>query len=91
MSKRRRERETASTVAPAGADKEPPPSATTPTKTGWKRYPIWGWALIFILPLLLSEYMFYMAGRPASMVLFPIAWAGFWGTIWFRSKAQPHK
>ena len=39
------------------------------------------WALVFILPLALSEYMFYVGGRTANMVMFPIAWAGFWITI----------
>lgn len=62
--------------------------ATTPTKPGWQRLPTWAWVLVFVLPLALSEYMFYMGGRTASMVMFPIAWIGFWATIWYRSRAK---
>lgn len=40
--------------------------------------PLWQWALIFFLPLILSELMFAKAGRVASMIIFPIAWIGFW-------------
>jgi hypothetical protein len=47
--------------------------------------PLWGWILIFIGPLVLSEFMFYMAGRTASMILFPVAWIGFWIAIMHRS------
>ncbi len=47
--------------------------------------PLWGWILIFIVPLIVSEYMFYVAGRQLSMVLFPIAWIGFWYTLMKRS------
>ncbi len=47
--------------------------------------PLWGWGLIFLLPLVFSEYMFYVAGRRLSMVLFPIAWVGFWYTMMRRS------
>jgi hypothetical protein len=43
--------------------------------------PLWGWALIFLVPLLLSEYMFYRVGRTASMILFPIAWVAFWASL----------
>ncbi len=43
--------------------------------------PLWGWALIFVVPLLASEYMFYRVGRTMSMVLFPIAWVAFWVTL----------
>jgi hypothetical protein len=50
---------------------------------GW--IPLWGWILIFIGPLALSEFMFYRAGRTVSMVLFPVAWIGFWITIMHRS------
>jgi amino acid transporter len=49
--------------------------------------PIWGWVLIFLLPLLFSEYMFYVAGRIPTMVVFPFAWVGFWYfTFWQRRK-----
>jgi hypothetical protein len=50
---------------------------------GW--IPLWGWILIFFGPLALSEFMFYRAGRTVSMVLFPVAWIGFWITIMHRS------
>jgi hypothetical protein len=50
---------------------------------GW--IPLWGWVLIFLVPLALSEYMFYVAGRTASLVLFPLAWIGFWYVMMWRS------
>ena len=50
-----------------------------PRKFTW--IPQWGWILIFLVPLLVSEYMFYRVGRTINMVLFPIAWVGFWFTI----------
>jgi hypothetical protein len=40
--------------------------------------PLWGWVLIFLVPLVVSEYMFYVADRTLNMILFPIAWIGFW-------------
>jgi len=43
--------------------------------------PLWGWALIFVVPLLASEYMFYRVGRTMSMIMFPIAWVAFWITL----------
>ena len=54
-------------------------------RTGWQQLPTWAWVLVFVLPLALSEYMFYMGGRTANMVMFPIVWIGFWTTIWYRS------
>ena len=50
---------------------------------GW--IPLWGWILIFVAPLAMSEFMFYRAGRTVSMILFPVAWIGFWITIMHRS------
>jgi hypothetical protein len=47
--------------------------------------PPWGWVLIFLVPLLLSEYMFYRVGRTASMIIFPLAWVAFWITLMQRS------
>lgn len=47
--------------------------------------PLWGWALIFFLPLIASEFMFYVAGRKASMIVFPVAWVGFWLSMMYRS------
>ena len=50
------------------------------------RIPRWGWVLIFLVPLVLSEFMFYTVGRRVSMILFPIAWIGFWGALMWRSR-----
>ncbi len=47
--------------------------------------PLWGWILIFLVPLALSEYMFYVADRHASMAIFPVVWIGFWITMMERS------
>jgi hypothetical protein len=52
-------------------------------KFGW--IPLWGWILIFLVPLIFSEFMFYMADRVASMIIFPIAWIGFWLALMQRS------
>jgi hypothetical protein len=54
-----------------------------PRKFAW--IPLWGWILIFLLPLILSEFMFYMVGRVASMIMFPVAWIGFWLALMKRS------
>lgn len=57
----------------------------THNKYGW--IPLWGWILIFVLPLLASEYMFYVAGRIPTMIVFPFAWIGFWYfTFWRKRK-----
>ncbi len=47
--------------------------------------PLWFWILIFLLPLIASELMFYIAGRWGSMILFLVAWVGFWVAILHRS------
>jgi hypothetical protein len=47
--------------------------------------PLWGWVLIFLLPLLMSEFMFWKVGKTFSMILFPIAWVGFWYAMMQRS------
>lgn len=47
--------------------------------------PRWGWVLIFIVPLIFSEFMFYMAGQRLSMILFLVAWIGFWVAMMHRS------
>jgi hypothetical protein len=49
------------------------------------RIPLWGWVLIFLVPLILSEFMFYRVGRTASMIIFPLAWVGFWAAMMHRS------
>jgi len=41
--------------------------------------------VIFLVPLIISEFMFYMAGRRLSMILFPVAWIGFWVAMMWRS------
>ncbi len=47
-------------------------------KRSFEWMPLWGWVLIFLLPLIASELMFWNVGKIPSMVLFPIAWVGFW-------------
>jgi hypothetical protein len=41
--------------------------------------------LIFVVPLVLSEFMFYRVGRWPSMIIFPVAWIGLWVTLMQRS------
>ena len=41
--------------------------------------------MIFLAPLAISEYMFYVADRQLSMVIFPVVWVGFWYTMMKRS------
>lgn len=41
--------------------------------------------MLFLVPLAISEYMFYTAGRHMSMILFPVAWIGFWYSVMQRS------
>jgi hypothetical protein len=86
MSNRRRARGAVSPSAavPASVQQETV-AAQTPVRAGWRRFPIWAWVLIFVVPLALSEYMFYVGGRSATMVLFPIVWVGFWVALWYRS------
>ncbi|MCD6105001.1 MAG: hypothetical protein J7J43_04375 [Thermosipho sp. (in: Bacteria)] len=43
-----------------------------------KKLPIWLKIILFLIPLIWSEYMFSVVGRWTSMILFPIAWFGFW-------------
>lgn len=58
-------------------------SAGQSERFGW--IPLWGWVAIFVVPLVISEFMFYRVGRRWSMVLFPIAWVGFWASRLYRS------
>lgn len=51
----------------------------------YARIPLWGWIIIFLAPLVLSELMFYRVGRGMSMILFPIAWIGFWAAMMHRA------
>ncbi len=64
----------------ASAGEEP-----TPTPTSNYDFPLWVWALIFFLPLIASELMFYNVGRTLSMILFPLAWIGFWVAMMSRA------
>ena len=41
--------------------------------------------MIFLVPLVISELMFYRVGREVSMILFPLAWIGFWVAMMQRS------
>ncbi len=67
---------------------EPSPEAPAPAAKLRRadRFPLWGWAVAFCAPLVLSEYMFGAVGKTGSMILFPIAWIGFWialdGALW---------
>ncbi len=45
-----------------------------------RQWPRWVWWTLFLLPLLASELMFYVGGRGWSMLIFPLAWIGFWYT-----------
>ncbi len=47
--------------------------------------PWWFWAATIALPLVMSEIMFYMAGRWLSMWIFPLVWLGFWMAIGYRA------
>ena len=49
------------------------------------RIPLWGWVLIFLVPLIFSEFMFYRVGRWPSMIVFPLVWIGFWAAMMQRS------
>ena len=61
----------------------PPLPEELPRKFRW--IPLWGWLLIFLVPLALSEYMFSMVGRTVNMILFPVVWIAFWVVIMQRS------
>jgi polyferredoxin len=61
----------------------PPLEEKRRRKFSW--IPLWGWVLIFLVPLVISEVMFYMVGRTVNMILFPLAWVGFWFIIMQRS------
>ncbi len=79
MSKRRRKK------AKSARKRQPRPRSSEERPRRFTWIPLWGWVLIFLLPLLASEFMFYRAGRWLSMILFPIAWIGFWVTMMHRS------
>ncbi|MEA3376758.1 MAG: hypothetical protein U9R72_11255 [Chloroflexota bacterium] len=75
MTKRSGDRERAKPKAEAQAE----------TSTAFQRVPLWGWALIFLVPLIASEFMFWNVGKIPSMIIFPIAWIGFWYAMMERS------
>lgn len=41
--------------------------------------------MIFFVPLISSEFMFYRVGRWVSMILFPVGWIGFWVVVMWQS------
>ena len=90
---KRKKQETAR--LPSTKQEAAPPLAEEPRrKFDW--IPLWGWLLIFLVPLALSEYMFYMVGRTVNMILFPVVWIAFWVVIMQRSgwpilKKRKHK
>jgi len=53
--------------------------------TSFEWIPLWGWILLFLVPLLLSEFMFWNVRKIPSMIIFPVAWIGFWYTLMARS------
>lgn len=61
------------------------PSSQKQQQERFSWIPLWGWVLIFLVPLVISELMFYRAGRGFSMILFPLAWIGFWVAVMQRS------
>ncbi len=72
---------------PSKQDQQATPSAKDQEEQlrKFERIPLWGWILIFLVPLILSEFMFYQAGRLPSMIIFPLAWIGFWAAMMQRS------
>jgi hypothetical protein len=59
------------------------PEENQPRKFGW--IPLWGWMLLFLVPLLVSEYMFFRVDRWFNIIAFPLAWFGFWYIMLRRS------
>jgi hypothetical protein len=82
LAKRKRRKEKAQR-ADQDQQADAQPQEEQPRRFGW--IPLWGWILIFLLPLIVSEFMFYRAGRRVSMILFPIAWFGFWASLMQRA------
>lgn len=82
-SKKRRNKKSRSDQKEQASPQPGSQSAERPQQFGW--IPLWGWILIFIAPLVISEFMFYRADRMASMILFPVAWIGFWVSLMQRS------
>ena len=70
-------------LPPTEPEAAPPLEEKRRRKFSW--IPLWGWVLIFIVPLVISEVMFYQVGRTVNMILFPLAWVGFWYIIMQRS------
>ena len=51
----------------------------------------WQFALLFIIPFILAEMLFFFGGRPVSMVLFPFLWVGFWAALLWANDWSPLK
>ena len=81
MAKRKKQK--TAKLPSTGQEATPPPEEMRRRKFGW--VPLWVWILIFVMPLIISEYMFYVVGRTVNMILFPLAWVGFWFIIMRRS------
>lgn len=63
----------------SGRKKASEPRSSLPSR------PLWMWILLFLLPLIASELMFYVAGRGLTMILFAVVWVAFWAAIMHRS------
>lgn len=75
MTKRRGSRQRARSKAEEQAE----------TNAAFQWIPRWGWAVIFLVPLIISEFMFWNVGKIPSMIIFPVAWIGFWYAMMARS------
>jgi len=53
-----------------------------------KSLPRWLLIVLFVAPLVWSEYMFYVVNRWLNMMLFPIAWVGFWISLYKRRQRE---
>jgi len=53
------------------------PADAKPQSTVRKQPRYWIRLSVFLVPLLLSEIMFWHAGRLWEVIIFPIAWVGF--------------
>ncbi len=51
----------------------------------------WQFALLFIIPFILAEVLFYFGGRPVSMMIFPFLWVGFWAALLWANDWVPLK
>ena len=63
----------------------PRETPASPRMRRFDRVPRWVWILAFLVPVGLSEFMFHMVGKTPEMILFPVAWIGFWIALMQRS------